>query len=401
MILREEDIYLGLIGVVAIFFTSAVGFSMFSKKKSKVLLYFAVSWLCNGVYLLLETLAFFTLDMMVWKLAISVMSFSFLLWMVFIDYTINDGIGFKKFAIGAVYVSVILIWTWRPENTITTSPISLTSWLITIPFETIFFAMNDSFALLFGISFSYWAIKTWKESPADYRKPSGIISASGVFLVITAILVIMNDFKIIEDEEGIISGLMYVPFLLSVVSSAVIIKKYPALLHLLPYRVYRLIISSKNGANYYEYKWSEDKIDTVMLAGLLSAIGTMTKGTMEKIKTGHIKEVVLDKANFIMVNDYSPVTIGIITSKTSKDLKDSIEKFANDFVKKYYNLLYTKDGFPVDIRQEPSTVFLDADMKALVQEYFSNVPNFVMAKIAPELMENLEQPSKPAGGNAS
>ena len=148
---------------------------------------------------------------------------------------------------------------------------------------------------------------------------------------------------------------------------------------LLPYTVYKLIITSKNGPRYYTKEWVDSGIDDDMLAGLMSAIGTVVKNTLQKIKTGAISEIKMYKGVMVTEMRYLPINIVLIASRASGALRSSLEGFGEEFMKVFYNDLYDKDGFAKEVL-ECSSVFTEQRMDALIDKHFKNVPSFDIVK---------------------
>ena len=80
---------------------------------------------------------------------------------------------------------------------------------------------------------------------------------------------------------------------------------------------------------------------------------------------GELEEVKLSEGILIFVKT-NYITVGLITSKSSKHLRDSLEKFAKDFEQRFTDLL-VKDVFDL-------TEFESANQ--LLDFYFGYIPSF-------------------------
>jgi len=90
---------------------------------------------------------------------------------------------------------------------------------------------------------------------------------------------------------------------------------------------------------------------------------------------------------------YSPVNIGLLASKASKDLREALSKFSEEFVKVYYNEIYDKDGFPVNISVDKiSQVFAQEKVDEITNNHFSNVPSFIRPGLSTDqLMSKIDE----------
>ncbi|MHA1793094.1 MAG: hypothetical protein ACTSVI_10650 [Promethearchaeota archaeon] len=344
------------------------------KKKTKTSTFFFLTWLFNALYLMLESMSLLTKDIdlrtIIFKINYStVLTAAFIFWLLFLDYALNDDIGWKKMAIAFGYSGLLFSLIWHPAN-----KIIYTSDGMTIEgLEFVFISLNNILLLMIVGTFSYWTIITFKKSPPTLKKYS-------IWMLIAGLSTLSGIFFVIIGEMF----LMYVLTQTGVIISSIIVYKEPKMTHILPYRCYRLIITSKGGTPYVQYNWSEHEVNTILLAGLFSAIGSMAKATLDELNVGSIKEVRLQNGIFLTETQYSPVNIGLLASKASKDLRISLQKFAKEFLEKYKTLLYNEDGFPIEVKQDPGKLFLKEDIQKLIDNNFSNIPSYVTEGIKTE-----------------
>lgn len=394
MEILEDELYMSLVGMIAFSILSAVTLKVYSKVKGKILLFYSLSWLCNTIYLTVETLGFALLNPLAWKMSYVVLSLSFLLWMLFIDYAFADGISWKRFSVGAVYCAVFMFWALMPDNNVTITTQVQDGQLLyvyDIPSELLYVVLFNLYTVLYSVTFVYWNVGTLRAIPDEKRTEARVMLTSGILMLVMSVLFFVMDLNIITEFKEEISTLTYVLFLFSSTFTTIIIYRFPKITHLLPYRVYRLLVMSKGGVPYVEYKWTEQEIHTVLLSGLFSAIGTISRNITEdaSIKTGHVRSVRLDNMEFLMEPKYSPVTVGLVTSRTSNDLRDSLANFTDEFIEMYKTVLYDKDGFVAEIDNQLE-VFKDDDIIPLIKRHFPNVPNYIPDGVTTEeLMETI------------
>ena len=374
---ENDEVLFGFFVVLACTVASIVTAKLWFKNKGKSLFFYLIWWILSTCYVLFENISIVFESQEIWKISYTLLSFTFLAWMIFLDYTFSVQIGWKRFSIGLGYAILFTTWLWRPENNVVITRVGLIL-NYEIPFEIGFLVLTDLYFLLLGISVLYWAIKTHDVAPRKYKKHMlAFVVVSILIIVTTTLNVMLNDLNMFPDDtKSIISLLLYASFLSVAFISMIVLYKAPLIVHLLPYTVYRLMINSKDGVPYYEKKWSDDEINVTLLAGLLSAIGTMTKGTLDNINTGKIQEVKLENAVMLIVDKYSPVTVSLIASKSSRDLRDSLDNFTTSFVGEYKNILYDSNGFSSVMKGDPNDIFKKSEISAIINKHFSNVPDF-------------------------
>jgi len=368
-----EEVPTNLVAAILYGIISVMAIRIARNNGGKSLVAFFMYLLSNALYLIFETASIILLNATIWKLAQTLVGVSFMSWMVFLDYTFSDELTWKKMVVGASFLALYITWMWHPENIMIVMVDSDTI-VFSMQYEMVFHILFDWNINAMTVTMLYWAIKTLKESPPDHVKMANLMLGTSIIMLVSSIMLVLTDFVF---ESDVTSAIMYATFLGGSFMIAYIIFTHPIIIHLLPYKVYRLIIMSHSGVPYYIKSWSPVEINEVLLTGLFSAIDSMSRGTMNDIKGGEVEEVKFKKAIMISVNKYSPVVIAILASKTSRELRHSLERFSIDFVGSYYKILYDKDGLSRVIKEHPSKVFNQEKMDEMVGVYFKNVPDFI------------------------
>ncbi|MHA1682848.1 MAG: hypothetical protein ACTSUE_18060 [Promethearchaeota archaeon] len=389
----EEDILIDIIGsaIGGILFVvvSIITFNLYIKKRTKAILFFFLTWLMIAMYFLFESLSVAFQDPLLYKIDYSIiLPLSLGLWMVFLDYTQKDEISWKKMMIASGMFMSLFIYMWHPASNLhfdsskfpdywQWTPSILGNW---------YYILSNSCIFILGVSFFLWTVVTFRAAPKIMRRQTTSLLVSGIIMLVAAFVIFVQDLLLV----------VFVCITLSSFISTTVISRDPKITHVLPYKVYRLIITSKGGTPYYQHNWSEHEINTILLSGLFSAIGSMAKATLEDLNVGTIKEVRLQNGVFLTETQYSPVNVGLLASKTSVELKAAIAKFTKAFLEKYYKQLYNEDGFPVDITKDPAKVFLKEDMTELIEDNFSNIPSYIIPGLTTDAL--LDKASARADG---
>jgi len=257
----ETESYVSLIGIIIFAIATTIAAKMLIKSKGKVLLFFFLAWLVNAIYFVIDYLSItlglaqeFDLSVILFKIEYSIFfSIQLLFWLIFIDYAQHDELGWKKMSLGIGVLVIIFVWVWRPENTVTASLVlsaAEPTLEFKIPSEGFFNYLVDAFIFLFAISFLYWSALTNRAAPEVIKKRSLAMFIAGILLFACSLSFIPIDSGLIDPNSELafyMSTLTYIFLLASIIISTIVIYKEPKIIHLLPYKVYRLFISSKAG----------------------------------------------------------------------------------------------------------------------------------------------------------
>ena len=284
---------------------------------------------------------FYYIDWTLYNLGYVFTVVAVLFFVVFIDNVTRESINVIKISIVSA-IGVLLIYTNVFSGYI----------LPSIPFMAFYDLLMD-FYLLFLFIF---LIRSTLKAPKHLKKLS-------IFLTITTVALgtLSFIFSWIFLGYGFFLSGIYAS-IMNLILVFVLVRN-PELLYILPYRVHRLtVIHRKIGISIYDHQFSISEIDKDLLAGLLSAL---EQTSIEVLHHGELEEIKLSQGILIFVKA-NYITIGLITSKSSKHLRDILKKFAKDFERRFTDLL-VKDVF--DLNQ-----FKPA--KELLDFYFGNIPSY-------------------------
>ncbi len=160
----------------------------------------------------------------------------------------------------------------------------------------------------------------------------------------------------------------------------------PKLLYTLPFTIYRIIVKDKDGNPLFEHDWSifEEK-EMKIFAGFLNAMKLMSE---KVLKIGDPVEIKLEKG-ILIIQDSKLITVGLVASRSSRFLRETLTKFTNKFEEKFIKLLVEK----IDDTNQYISAY------ELIQLFFSNFaykllinrksPLMLANKIENELEKNL------------
>lgn len=350
---------------------SLIALQIYLSQRTRGMLYFFLAWTSFGLYIITSGMAGVFGSVELLQIAyVLFLPISVVLWLQFVDETMHEGVGLKKtvvvFSWFAFFSAFVLLETWTYDPINVTFVIGSASSLLNVTF----FQMTNVSLSLPMVSYAYWSTISYRKSPPQLKSKTRALFIYGILMLVAMVIQFVGDIIFLLVQSIIV--------IIVIIGTTTAIRKTPMIAHLLPYTVYKLIITSKNGPKYYVKQWVEAGIDDDMLAGLMSAIGTVVKNTLQKIKTGAISEIKMYKGMMLTEMRYLPVNIVIIASKASTALKQSLYRFSEEFMKLFYNDLYDKDGFAKEVMD--SSIFTEDRMDALIEKYFHFIPTTIAHK---------------------
>jgi hypothetical protein len=208
---------------------------------------------------------------------------------------------------------------------------------------------------IFGIYVFYWGLKTYLNATLLIKKES-LIFFIGMFLV-SGIGVILNMFSVISRYFVLVS------LIISIIGAIILlisIELEPKLLYILPFIVYRLIVKDRDGYPLYDHDWSDSEINEILFSGFINAVQHMSKEVMD---VGGLLDINMEKGIMILHHSRN-ITVGLVASKSSKLLRESLLKFSMDFETK----------FKFELNQSIKDMNAYSGACELIQKYFSNFP---------------------------
>jgi len=273
-----------------------------------------------------------------------------------ITYILKENFYSLGFVI-VIGLSILFIYIGFQPNAV---DIQIQGGYIRLPWTGLF---NDIGIILIAISEAYmlyWGIKTLKNAPFLIKKEAylfflGIFFASVVAMVFY-ILYLIDPYYILMSNFALLIGLLIVTL------SAII---EPKLLYILPFTVYRIVVKDREGYPLFDHDWSKSEISENIFTGFINAIQLMSE---EIMNMGGLLDINL-KDGILILHESENISVGLITSKSSKLLRYSVANFTLDFENKFEKIL--KEGNK-DMREYESA-------HELIEKYFSNFPSRIIS----------------------
>lgn len=207
-----------------------------------------------------------------------------------------------------------------------------------------------------GVYMFYWGIKTLNNVPFLIKKEAylfflGIILTSLVS-VLFYILYLIDPFYLMISNFSVMVGLL-------IIALSTIIE--PKLLYILPFTIYRIVVKNREGFPLFDHDWSKSEISENLFTGFINTIQLMSE---EVMNIGGLLDINL-KDGILILHKSENISVGLITSKSSKLLRYAVANFTFDFEKKFEKIL--KEGNNNMSEYESA--------QELIEKYFSNFPS--------------------------
>jgi len=205
----------------------------------------------------------------------------------------------------------------------------------------------------------YWGVKTFHNAPFLLKKEAllffiGILLISPITFLFYLLYIYEPIYILVSDLTTFIGIL--------ILSVSIIIE--PKLFYILPFTVYRIVVKDNRGNPLFDYDWSESNVSENVFIGFINAVQLMSE---EIMNIGGLLDINL-KDGILILHESENITVGLVTSKSSKLLRDSVIKFTFDFEAKFQKQLKESSH---DMKEYGAAF-------ELIEKYFSNFPSRII-----------------------
>lgn len=273
-----------------------------------------------------------------------------------ITYIIKENFYSPGFII-IIGLSALLIYLGFQPNAV---DIQIQGGYTRIPWIGLFGDIGMILTIISEIYLFYWGIKTLKNAPFLIKKEArvfflGILLAS-VVTMFFYLLNLFDTFYILIADFALLIGFLIITLMVMI---------EPKLLYILPFTVYRIMVKDREGYPLFDHDWSKSEISENIFTGFINAIQLMSE---EIMNIGGLLDIQL-KDGILILHESENITVGLITSKSSKLVRYSITNFTRDFENKFEKIL--KEG------NKDMRAYESADK--LIEKYFSNFPSRIIS----------------------
>ncbi len=219
-----------------------------------------------------------------------------------------------------------------------------------------FEVMEDFLSFFLLIPVFYWGLKTWINAPFSIKKEA-LIFFIGIIIVAPISLGVL----IFYYWDPIFILYSNITLSLGVFIICIVIYMEPKILYILPFSVFRIFVKDRNGYPLFDHDWSESGISEPIFTGFINAVQLMSD---EVMNIGGLLSIDLTEG-ILILNESEHITVGLVASKSSKLLRDSLIGFSKDFQIKFKRELKKS----IRDKKEYTTAY------ELIDKYFSNFPS--------------------------
>jgi len=233
--------------------------------------------------------------------------------------------------------------------------ISLEMGYLRIDWRGSFNVMGILFTSISVIYMLYWGSKTFYNAPFLIRKDASLFFFGTTIASVLGILFYL--LYIIETVYILLSNLTLI---IGCIIFTIAVIREPKLLYILPFTVYRIVVKNREGHPLFDHDWSESNIKETIFTGFLNAVQLMSEEVMD---IGGLLDINLEEG-ILILKESKRITVGLVSSKSSRLLRDSVVSFTTDFEEKFDRELKNS----IDNMSSYDSAY------ELVEKHFSNFP---------------------------
>ena len=358
------EVILDFIASSLLLITTIVSYTSPKTKKITSLFYIRLGFFCIGLYLLFDGIAILFISDLFSRLSCIILFPVSLLIIIGINFTLKE----KYYSIGLLIVCSLGIWLIYLGAQPDAVEIKIYLGYPRIEWKGLFNIVGITFSGISSFYLFFWGLKTFKNAPFLLRKDAFLLFI-GLFIgsiigLLFYLLYFIEEFFILFSDLALIAGI-------TIINLAVM--KEPKLLFILPFTVYRIVVKDKSGHPLYDHDWSETNVSETIFTGFLNAVQLMSE---EVMNIGGVFDINLE-GGILILKESQNITVGLVASKSSKLLRDSVINFTDDFETKFRRELKNSDS---------DMTHYDAAFE-LIEKNFSNFPyKIIKSKKQPILL---------------
>ncbi len=320
-------------------------------KKIKSLFFIRLGIIFMSLFFLVSSIAILYLNTIIYRIGVLMLLPTSVFFIIGINYIIKETFNsitlIIAFCLGILYCYLAL----NPNSVI----IKMQFGFLNLDMRGLFEVIGDFITVLLGVEVFYWGLKTWLNTPFLIKKEAfiffiGLLFISVITLIIYSFYYWDPIFILFSDISLGIGILIFI----------IAIMVEPKLLYILPFTIHRIIVKDKEGFPLYDHDWSESNINETIFSGFLNAVQLMSKEVMD---IGGLLDINLEEGMLIL-RESELITVGLVASKSSKLLRDSVIKFTHDF----------EENFQRELKLSIKDMDQYEGAYELIEKYFSNFP---------------------------
>ena len=249
-----------------------------------------------------------------------------ILLIIIVDTINNEQLDIRKVTLFAILSTMLVIASFDPVAVI---PMTWSSGNASLMKSSYFRYVYLALTSFIGLMLVYYTHKINHAAPMSLKKYSRINFAGGLIMGIAPAIVYGLNLTLI------LPGMIALFFGIGTLFMSYAFYNRPALGFVLPFRALKLlVVNADSGICLFEYTWDTSiKWNTSLFTGLFHGITSLTQETLQQ---GKLKEINLENGVMLVENPKnSPIYSILISTRSSRYLRRSLESFTGRFIKRY------------------------------------------------------------------
>jgi len=345
------EVILDFIFSITLLITTIISYTSPKTKKITSLFYIRLGFFFLSLFMFFDGIAILFVNELFSRIS-GVLLFPLVVFMIIgINYTFRENF----YSIGLILVcslgTMLVYFGFQPGAVGISEDIGFPR----IEWRGLFNVIGILFTAIASFYLLYWGTKTFFNAPVLIRKDASLLY-SGV-LMASVLGMLFYLLYIIETVYIIFSNLSMI---IGITIFTIAIIKEPKLLYIFPFTVYRIVVKNREGHPLFDHDWSESNISETIFTGFVNAVQLMSEEVMH---IGGLLDINLEEG-ILILKESERITVGLVASKSSKLLRDSVVSFTTDFEKKFDRELKGS----IDDMSAYNSAY------ELIEQYFSNFP---------------------------
>ncbi len=345
------DVITSFISSISILITAIISYTSPKTKKIRSLFYIRLVFLFFSLFMFFDGLAVLLSNEMFSRISGMIL----LPINIFVIIGVNLTLKENYYSIGLILVcslGILLIYFGLQPGAV---GISTEMGYPRIDWRGSFNVMGMLFQGILVIYLLYWGAKTFFNAPFLIRKDASLfffgMSIASVISMVFYLLYIIEPVYMLFSNLSLIIGLLI--FTIAVI-------REPKLLYIFPFTIHRIVVKNREGHPLFDHDWSESNIKDTIFTGFLNAVQLMSEEVMD---IGGLLDINLEEG-ILILKESERITVGLVASKASRLLRDSVVSFTTDFEEK----------FDRELKNSIDDISSYDSAYELIEKHFSNFP---------------------------
>jgi hypothetical protein len=293
------------------------------KRKNRIIYLFSANWFFQAAQWYLIGMAHFTYSTILMAMAYIPQCIGVLCVFVFIELIEEERVHPVKISILTLIITLYLVFTFLPGS------------MEIIPdYGVHIIGACRIFQIIFLLYYMFiyfdWSYKTWKNAPLDMRGLANQLLIGSIIFSFVSLI-----FYMIGSILRTFNAITFIVHNAGAFITIIVIRKEPKIIHVLPFKAYRLVVfETKGGIGLFSHDWADIKeVEKGFFSMMFQAVGSVLNEILNK---GNVRDIHLDEAVLLVQHDKNyPIASVLITSKSSKSLRDSLKNFHDQFISQF------------------------------------------------------------------